>query len=882
MSSVARAAIGILLLTGMLCAQQYQIATAVGGTPPPTPVTAFGAAIGSPVGTATDAQGNVYFSSLNFCIFKVDQKGVLTRVAGNSRPGYRGDGGPALSAAIGYPAGVAIDRLGNLYIADRDNNRIRRVDLNGIITTVAGNGRPGYLGDGGPAAAAQLFNPYDVAVDNSGNLFIADWNNFRIRKVTPDGIITTVAGNGVSGFSGDGGPATNAQLSNPNNVALDALGNLYIADFFNSRIRKVSSAGVITTVAGTGTNGYSGDGGPATSAQLTYPSGLAIDASGNLYIADLYNSAIRKVSPAGVISTFAHINEPDGVAVDASGNLYVADPNRHYLWKVSPSGALTAAAGNGNFHAYTATGPVASAQLEVARSVAIDASGNIFVAELYAGIRKVSPDGTIRSLVGGGFVNTGVAVDATGNLYVAEWDQGVSKISPDGTAMPVVGNGTQGYLAAGVGVDSIGNLYIADWGNAVIRKVAPDGTLSTVAGNGTQGYSGDGGPATNAQLSHPYAVAVDASGNLYIVDSQNDRIRKVTPSGIIMTVAGGGTSGNRGDGGPATKARLRLPLGVAVDGQGNLYIVDFGNLCIRMVTASGTIVTIAGNGIQGYAGDGGPAVSAELYNPYMVAVDAAGDIYIADGSANAVRLLKPLTQPTVIAAVLDAASESVTPISPGKIIVIYGAGLGPSQLVQNQPSNGQFGTELSGTAVAVNGNPAPMIYTSATQVAAIVPYSVSGDIAQVTVSYNGQVSGAFSVPVAPVAPGLFTANQTGAGQLAAINVLGVPNDAAHPARVGDYLQLFATGEGQTSPSGIDGKLATVPYPAPNLSVRATVGGIPAIVSYAGAAPGEVAGLMQVNIQIPQGVQPGGSVPVVLTVGSASTVPGAVWIAVAGN
>jgi sugar lactone lactonase YvrE len=388
--------------------------------------------------------------------------GTITTVAGN---GSSGDGGPAIDASLSFPQGVVVDAAGNLYIADINNHRVRKVSVSGTITTVAGNGTPGFSGDGGPATNAGLPEPYGVAVDAAGNLYIVDINNHRVRKVSVSGTITTVAGNGTPGFSGDGGPATNARLAYPTGVAVDAAGNLYIADRLNSRVRKVSTSGTITTVAGDGSAGFSGDGGPATNAQLAGPYGVAVDAAGNLYIADFQNSRVRKVSTSG--------------------------------------------------------------------------------------------------------------------------------------------------------------------------------TITTVAGDGSFGFSGDGGPATNAQLAGPNGVAVDAAGNLYIADINNHRVRKVSTSGTITTVAGNGTPGFSGDGGPATNARLRPPTGVAVDAAGNLYIADIFNQRVRKVSTSGTITTVAGTGIYGFSGDGGPATNARLAYPSGVAVDAAGNLYIADQNNHRVRKVAP-------------------------------------------------------------------------------------------------------------------------------------------------------------------------------------------------------------------------------------------------
>jgi sugar lactone lactonase YvrE len=261
---------------------------------------ATNASLSDPLNAAVDAAGNLFIGDYgNARIRKVDANGLITTVAGNGSTAYSGDGGPAIDAGLNKPT-VAVDASGNLFIADRGNNRIRKVDLKGIITTVAGNGSSGYSGDGGAATNASLNNPSDVAVDDSGNLFIADLANNRIRKVDTQGIITTVAGNGSSGYAGDGGPATNASLTGSVAVALDASDNLFIGDSGNNRIRKVDAQGIITTVAGNGSSGYSGDGGAATNASLNKPADIAVDASGNLFITDFNNNRIREVALVGL------------------------------------------------------------------------------------------------------------------------------------------------------------------------------------------------------------------------------------------------------------------------------------------------------------------------------------------------------------------------------------------------------------------------------------------------------------------------------------------------------------------------------------------------------------------------------------------------------
>jgi uncharacterized protein (TIGR03437 family) len=887
------------------------ISTYAGGAPPPTPAAAMTVHIGWARGVAADGAGNVYFASADLnSVFKLDNNGIVTRVAGNSRPGFVGDGGPATSAQLNTPISIAIDRNGNLFIADFLNRKIRRVSPGGIIATVADRVTAGTPAGGGPPVSGIM------ATDGAGNLFLA--NGCRVVEVATSGIINTVAGNGTCGVSGDGGPATDAQISGAASVAVDAAGNLFIAcqlggirkvssrgvistladsefgslavdgednlfvvENSNQRVRKISSGGPITTVAGSGTAGFEGDGGPATDAQLYNPDSVAFDGAGNMFIAGPVS--IRKVSSSGIITsvagdgwgffsgdggpaTSAQVYLPRALAADRAGNLFIADENNSRVRKVSPSGIITTVAGNGQPGYSGDGGPAIAAQVGYPYGVAVDGAGNLFIATGNV-VRKVSPDGLIATVAGGG----------------------AAGLSEGGPAI----NAQLGI--SGLAADTAGNLYIADSASLRIRKVSPKGIITTVAGNGIQGFSGDGGPALQAQFDYPSAVAADASGNLFIVDYNNHRVREVSSGGGITTVAGNGMSGSVGDGGPATNAELN-PNGVAVDAAGNLLIAG-GNL-VRKVSSSGIITTVAGGGISNdypgcFSGDGGPANLATLVYPIAVAFDSAGDIYVAASgdfdedfayeTCSAIRVLRPGRSSVVIGSVADAAGARVNPISPGKIVVIYGTGLGPSELVQNQATDGLLTTDLAGTRVSFSGLAAPILYTSATQVAAVVPYNISGTTAEVTVSYQGQASNSFSASLAPTAPSLFTVSQTGAGQVSATNAAdGTINSAANPVRVGAYISLYATGEGQTSPAGVDGKLGGSVPPRPVFPVTVTVGGIPAFVQYAGGVEAQIAGLLQVNVQIPSGVQPGGYVPVVLQVGSASTTPDAVWIAVAAN
>ncbi len=699
-------AIGLLLVSSAAGAQQYAISTVAGGSPTPSPTVAVNAYIGQLTRVAADSDGNVYFTSFQ-SVLKLDANGVLTQFAGNGRSGYSGDGGPATSAQLSSPQGLALDGSGNLYIADSNNSRVRMVSPSGIITTVAGSGIGGFLGegDGGPATSAPLALPYGVAVDTGGTLFIADYGNNSVRKVSPGGVITTVAGGGIL-VPGDGGLATNVSLSAPMDVAVDWRGNVFIAEMGHNRIREVTPNGVITTVAGDGSAGHGGDGGPATSAQLSSPYAVAVDSGGTVYIADTENYRVRKVSTNGVISTFAGngsygytgdggqapsspITHPVGVSADRLGNVYIADSDNQRIRKVSASGVIGTVAGIGNSANSGDGGPATSAQLWNPAGVGVDGSGNLYIADQgNFRIRKISPGGIIATVAGDGTDGysgeggpatnaqlagaVGLAVDVSGNIYEGEVGAcRVRKISPGGTISTVAGNGSPGFSGdggpatnaqlgypIGMATDGLGNLYIADGSNNRVRKVSPDGTIATVAGGGTD-YPGDGGAATGAKLSFPNAVAVDGAGNLYIADNYHQRIREVSPGGIITTLAGTGVAGYSGDGGPAIGAQLAFPNGVAVDGSGDLFIADQTNKRIRKVSPKGVITTVAGSGTAGssfgYSGDGGPGASATFGQPWGVAVDADGDIFVTDSYANAVRKLTP------VAALAIATGSSRTP-----------------------------------------------------------------------------------------------------------------------------------------------------------------------------------------------------------------------------
>jgi uncharacterized protein (TIGR03437 family) len=548
------------------------------------------------------------------------------------------------------------------------------------INTYAGNGTAGFSGDGGAPASAQFSSPLGLTFDSSGNLYIVDSVNQRIRKIS-GGVISTVAGNGTGGYSGDGKAATSAELLSPSAVAVDSSGNLYIADTFNHVIREVATNGNISTIAGNNTGGYAGDGGAATVAELEFPSGVAVDSSGNVYIADSGNNVIREVS-AGTINTIVggfatpvHLNDPETVLVDSSGNLYISDQSGFRILKFS------------------------------------------------------------------------------------------------------------------------------------------GGVVTIIAGNGNIGSSGDNGLAVNASLDEPSGIALDAQGYLYICDTDNSRIRKISPSGIITTIAGLGSPGYYGDGGPASGSLLYFPRGIAVDKSGNVYISDTGN--------------------------------------------------------DRIRLLQSQTPSIASGGVVNAASFTAQ-LSPGALATIFGTnftgtGVDAIAALPLPPS-------LGGVSVQVNGVAAPVLYASSGQINFQIPWETPTGSVTVAVGINGMTSTTVNVTIEAAAPGLFV---QGAHAIVQNSPDFSLNSSSNPAKVGSTLIAYLTGAGDVTPKPADGAAAGSDPVSTASGVTATIGGKTATVSFAGLAPNFV-GLWQANIVVPAGLTQG-DVPLIVSVGGQASNSGNVSV-----
>jgi uncharacterized repeat protein (TIGR01451 family) len=632
-----------------------------------------------PQGIAFDTSSNLYVSdSGNNTIREITPAGIVTTIAGQAGLGGSADGTNAL---FNHPAGLAVSSSGNIYVADFGNDTIRVIAPGGGVSTLAGSaGIPGTANANGTNA---LFNePQGVAVDAAGNVYVADYGNDTIRVIATGGGVSTLAGSPGNPGSADG-PIASATFYQPGALALDSATNLYVADTANNTIRMITPAGMVTTLAG-GSGNFGLVNATGTNAMFYAPCAIAVDAATNVYVADSFNNAIRMIAPGGVVTTLAlQFSQPAGVAA-GNGSIYVADTGNGTIRAIT-NGVLTMIAGSPSVGSID--GPGAIARFDASQSVAVDGNGNSYIADsANSTIREVSPVGVVTTIAGSpgvlGAVNgtatnalfsdpLGIATDGKGNIYIADTGNSVVRQMNSGAVTTLAGIAyTPGNLdgpatsaqfnqPAGVAVDRNGNVYIADTGNNTIRKIT-SGVVSTVAGSIWSFGSADG-VGTNALFHQPEGIAVDSSGNIYVADTLNQAIREIAPGGIVITIAGiAGVSGST-DG--QTNALFSGPVGVAVDGSGNVYVTDSGNETVRKLVpgAGGWMVsTVAGTPLVSGSSDG--LGSAALFNYPAGIATSGGYFYIVDGGNNTVRIDQTIG-PSILVQPLSQTNQAGTPVT---------------------------------------------------------------------------------------------------------------------------------------------------------------------------------------------------------------------------
>jgi uncharacterized protein (TIGR03437 family) len=806
---------------------------------------------------------------------------------------YSGDGGPAVNADFYNIGGFRFDQSGNLFIVDTGNQRVREVTPGGIVTTIAGTGVAGYSGDGGPAISAQLYLPVAVSPDNLGNVYILDGDN-RVRKINSEGIISTIAGNGTANFAGDGGPAGAAEIQGASDIAADNQGNLFIADTGNIRVRMVNPQGIISTIAGTGATGSlpaGRFGGPATAYPLRGPVSLALDSSGNLYIGDTGYNMVLQVNGSGLITDYAGGADssstspvgqpptaayffPESISIDAKGNLAIAGRNDG-IYNVSPTGVVSQLqAGysyriafnqttlydlfnNTIFQAGTTQmyagayedgnsgdgGPATQALFLDPSAIAIDSQGNIYVLDSYASVvRKIAPDGIITHFAGNSDSSSppgdggpaaqanigyslGIAVDGAGNVYIAEETTGsVREVNGQGIISTVVSNQFIIDTPTRLAVDPKGNIYLEAYGG--VTSFSPDGQQISYV----------------SYLSGSYAWTIDSAGDIYWLTPGT--LNKRTAGGTTTTVA------------VAEVAQSGEPnqYGLAVDGSGNVYISNAAYQgLVWEVTPAGGFYTIARENPALPYSNGKPG-QVDLGSVGSLISDGDGNLYFATGYTWGVRELTAgcpaLTQPIVPPnAVTSAASFLVTGMAPGELSAVFGENLGPAEGQVVPVSDGHFPTQYAGVSLSVNGYPAPLLYVSQSQVNFVTPFEVAGQNKRVLqMSYNGIASDAYYDGYGP--------SEIDLGIFAAANSDGSVNSVINPATAGSYVVVYGTGAGVFGPPETDGEIMGSALATPVLPVVALIDGQPATVLYAGSAPGLVAGVLQVNLGLSSTMAPG--------------------------
>ena len=706
--------------------------------------------------------------------------------------------GRALDTWLDQPEGLAVDDLGNVYVADTLRNRIIRVSPEGTLEL--------------PDTEAPFFSPRGIAFGPDGGLYVAQSSLAQIQRIVPDGSFSTVAGSGTHGFGGDNGPATEASLRFPSGVAVAADGTTYIADAGNNRIRKVDPDGTITTVAGDGTRGSTGDGGPAVEASLSNPRQIALGPEGNLYIADSGNSLVRRVDAGGIITSFvgstfrqppptvavASFSTPSALAFDGAGDLYVTEEFGSRVIVIRSSDlSVETFAGTGESGFGGDGGAANEARLNMPRGIAV--GGNtVYIADTQNHRVREVVNGNIRTIAGrahlsgdGGpalsaqlFRPVSVAAGQDGSLFISDSNnRRVRKVDGTGTITTFAGDGdidegedevpaTQVGLTIpeGLAVDATGNLLIVDSFTGRTRSVSADGVISTIAGTGNRGFNGDGRPALETDFNFPGCLAIDSQHRLYISDSSNNRVRTINLDGTVETVVGGGEE-LLTDGVPALEVGIFFPDGLTFDQDGNLIVAVGSRSRIYRLEPDGILTQIAGT-TNDFGGDGGPAREASLSFPQALASDPDGNIYVADRDNNRVRKLTPVVIRINTGGVVNAASIAfsfaVDTVAPNSIVSIFGIGL---SFVSASASSLPLPTELRGVRVEITDSEGlttavPLFAVTPNQVNCLIPDGTAIGPATLTVHSGGGRS-TIEIDVVRLAPGLFAINAGGQGVAAA-------------------------------------------------------------------------------------------------------------------
>lgn len=757
-------------------------------------------------------------------LVRIGRDGQTTRLAGSGALSNSGDGGPAIQAGVGLVGGIARLADGTIYFSDSLNHSIRRITPAGIISTIAGGGGPGFVGDNNSEAArARMSEPGALALDSSGNLLFADFGNSLIRRIDTQGRISTFAGDGFFFFP-DQGPARASSFGDISGLTFDSQGNLLVVDSFFNRLMRISPDGILSFVAGTGDLGFAGDGEPPLSARFFSP--VSVSTFGPIiYIADRDNHRIRKIE-SNITSTFAgrvHFDGDGGpatralidtaqhVAQDGQGNIYISDNYNSRIRRVTPTGTISTFAGTGVFGFAGDGGPATAARMSYPGPILTDGSGNVIFADTRINrIRRIAPDGTIRTIVGNG--------------------------TRGDRAEGVPGPNAQIGIVGGMALDASGVLYFTDSTFHKVRKLTADGTVSTVAGATapppasatTGGFAGDGGLATSARFNRPEAIAVERDGSLLVGDSRNGRIRRITAAGTISTIAGSDTIAAIADGASATAQFLGPILGLATDANG--YIIASLSAARRIIRiANGRIAVIAGNGtfdpIDGTMSDGGPALNAGLWAPSGLYITRDGDIVFADSDANRIRRLA-LNNPTTLELISgnnqsgfvgQALAQPLVVRLNGRVAPIPGATVnfavttGEARLAVNSTTTDSQGR--AGIQVTLGARPGPVRVTATVQGLTPVNFDLTANAVLITPPQISAVQAATlgSGPLAPFGLAIITGSGMAAdatnvtssakfapvlgGTCVTINGERVPLGSVTPTQILFQVPALATGAG---------------------------------------------------------------------------------------